>query len=172
MAYCSETSKAKEIIGKYLKGKIIDIGSGGFPITEDAICVDGRNYGKVDVVTDNLYDLYRFGLLREADTVFSSHCLEHLANDTAAITEWSKLLKQDGFIILYLPDGKHYSNENNMEHMRDYNYDNFIFYFNRVFCGAGKNFKGKNLPAIFQLIDSGTDFREDCYSFFVVAKKL
>lgn len=172
MAYYSEAEKAKEIIGKYLYGKIIDIGAGGYPITEEAICVDGRNVGKVDVLTNNLYELYQFGILREADIVFSSHNLEHLTDDTWAITEWSRLLKQDGLLILYLPCGSKYSNEGNMEHMRDYNYDNFMFYFKRVFCGAGKDFKGENFPAIFELIDSGTDYREDCYSFFLVAKKL
>lgn len=172
MEYYSETAKAKELIGEYLKGKIIDIGAGGSPITEDAICVDGRDYGKVDIITDNLYDLFKYEQLRGADLVYSSHCLEHLINDTEAILEWSSLIRQGGHIILYLPDGRKYSNEGNMEHMRDYNYDNFMFYFNRVFCGMGKDFRGGNIPAIFELVHSQEDFRENCYSFIVIAKKL
>lgn len=172
MEYYSETAKAKELIEEYLHGKIIDIGAGGSPITENAICVDGREYGKVDIITDDLYNLYTFGMLHDADVVYSSHCLEHLDNDTSAIKSWWMLLKQGGILILYLPDGRKYSNEGNMEHMRDYNYDNFMFYFNRVFCGLGKDFRGENMPAYFELIHSQEDFRESCYSFILIAKKI
>ena len=172
MAYYSETDKARELIGEYLHGKIVDIGAGGSPITKDAICVDGRDYGKVNIITDNLYSLYEYEQLRDADLLYSSHCLEHLSNDTSAITEWARLIKTGGHLILYLPDGRKYSNEGNMEHMRDYNYDNFMFYFNRVFCGMGKDFKGENLPAYFELVHSQEDFRESCYSFLLIAKKL
>lgn len=170
--YYSETSKAKELIGKYLHGKIIDIGAGGSPITEDAICVDGRDYGKVDLITDNLYDLYKYEQLRGADVIYSSHCIEHLSNPTSAIEEWVRLLKVGGYFILYMPDGKKYSNEGNLEHLFDWDYVGFMFYFKRVFCGVGKDFRGNNLPKIFEVIHSQEDFRESCYSFLIVAKKI
>lgn len=172
MIYYSETAKVKDLIEPYLKGKIIDIGAGGSPITEDAICVDGRDYGKVDFITDNLYELYRHNELRDANVVFSSHCLEHLTNPTSAIEEWARLLIPGGYFILYLPDGRKYSNEGNMEHMFDWDYDTFMFYFKRVFCGIGQDFKGNNIPAIFNLVDSAEDFREGCYSFWLVAQKI
>lgn len=172
MPYYSEADKAKELIAKYLKGMIIDIGSGGSPITENALAIDGRDYGRVDVITNDLYNLSKHTKINDADVVFSSHCLEHLTNPTSAIEDWAKLLKQGGIFILYLPDRRKYSNEGNPEHMNDWDMNTFLFYFTRVFCGVGKDFTGSNFPATFELIESKEDFREDCYSFLIIAKKI
>ena len=37
------------------------------------------------------------------DCVIASHCLEHLANPLLALTEWRRVLKQDGILLLVLP---------------------------------------------------------------------
>jgi len=177
MGYYSETEKVVELIDpKYLQGKVLDIGCGDHKVTLEAIGIDGRDRPGVDFILKDEISIYMLGIiypeLEDANTVFSSHCVEHLENDTSALLSWSALIKPNGYLILYLPDGRKYSNEGNMEHMRDYTYDNFMFYFKRVFCGEGKNFKGENLPAIFKVLESGEDFREDCYSFYVIAEKL
>ena len=39
--------------------------------------------------------------------VFSSHCLEHLCDTTAALSSWWGLVKPGGFLILYLPDSRY-----------------------------------------------------------------
>lgn len=173
--YKSETDKAREIVGKYLSGKIIDIGAGGHKILENAISVDGRDVNDTDVILGDqnmIYHLSKIDFLLEADCVFSSHTLEHLKDDYAAITDWAKIIKSGGYLILYLPDGTKYSNYENEEHCRDYTYKQFMLFFNRCFCGAGKTYDGTNYNATFALIESGEDFRENCYSFYIVAKKI
>ncbi len=37
------------------------------------------------------------------DTVFSSHCLEHVPDDRAAIREWMRVLKVGGFLVCMVP---------------------------------------------------------------------
>jgi len=38
------------------------------------------------------------------DFVFASHCLEHIANPLKALYEWMRILKEDGHLILILPE--------------------------------------------------------------------
>jgi SAM-dependent methyltransferase len=38
------------------------------------------------------------------DFVFASHSLEHIANPLKALYEWMRILKEDGYIILILPE--------------------------------------------------------------------
>lgn len=173
--YLSETDKIKNAVSKYLTGKIIDIGSGGYKVNETAIAVDGRGVENVDFVLNDenmIYSLSYFKELCNADCVFSSHTLEHLKDDYSALLDWSKLLNTGGHLILYLPDGRMYSNVDNLEHCRDYTYDQFMLFFTRCFCGMGKNYRGENFKQIFELVESGEDFKHDCYSFYLVAKKI
>src|ERR1700749_1442663 len=129
MAYYSETDKAREIIDpKYLEGKVLDIGCGTHKIKSDAIGIDGRDVRGVDIVLkdeDEIYELkdsnYEFA--KEANTLFSSHCIEHLRDDYCALMCWHGLIKQGGYLILYLPDGNLYSHDGNLEHMRPYTFD-------------------------------------------------
>lgn len=173
--YKSETEKAKELIKDYLVGKVIDIGAGGYKVLDTAISVDGRNVDNTDIILGDpnmIYHLSKIDVLSDADCVFSSHTLEHLQDDYAAIFDWAKIIKKDGYLILYLPDGTKYSNYDNPEHCRDYTYTQFMLFFNRCFCGAGKTYDGTSYSPVFKLIESGEDFRKDCYSFYVVAQKL
>ena len=48
------------------------------------------------------------------DFVLSSHVLEHIANPLKAISEWARVLKHGGYLILVLPNKK-----NNFDHRRD-----------------------------------------------------
>lgn len=88
------------IAQKFCKGKIIDIGnskdSWAFPdatdccdLTNDPPWNDAMNIP----VKDNWYN-----------SVFSSHCLEHVPDYYGALTEWTRILKPDGILFLYLPD--------------------------------------------------------------------
>jgi predicted SAM-dependent methyltransferase len=173
MAYHSEAAKVRDMsnVMKYVQGKILDIGCGPDKITTNAIGVDGRNLEGVDVITDNPYHLaHRTGV--NFDTVFSSHFLEHLANDYEALVEWISLLTVGGHLVLYLPCGTKYNNRENPEHMRDMKYDDFIFWFRRAFCGEGKDFRGHHLLKLVELVDHATDYGEDRYSFYVIARKV
>ncbi len=178
MANHSEAAKVRDLpnVMQYVVGKIADIGCGSEKITADAIGFDGRALDGGDVKMElNSSDLcFIFDQEHEEsfDTVFSSHFLEHLSNQYAAISDWHSLLKDGGHLVLYLPDGRHYDNKENPEHMIDMKYDDFIFWFNRSFCGEGKDFKGNHLPKLFQLVESGMDVGDQRYSFYVVARKV
>lgn len=183
MAYMSEAAKVRDLpeVMKYITGDILDFGCGGDKIVPHAIGIDGRKLPGVDVVSERLhefsfiFDLASAGFCveedRKWDTIFSSHLLEHLVEPYAAIIAWASLLKQGGHLILYLPDGDHYDNKANPEHMVDMKYEPFMFWFRRAFCGEGKDFKGEHLPAQFELVDHGLDVGEDRYSFYLVARK-
>jgi SAM-dependent methyltransferase len=40
------------------------------------------------------------------DFVFSSHCLEHLTDYITALQEWTRILKPNGILFLYLPSSE------------------------------------------------------------------
>lgn len=46
------------------------------------------------------------------DFVISSHCLEHVANPLKAVSEWLRVLKKDGIILIVLPN-KQYTFDHN-----------------------------------------------------------
>ena len=85
---------------KYLPGKGLDIGYKGDnkhaqPILAGAIGID-RDYPGYDGRTLPFAD-------ESQDFVFSSHCLEHIAKACDAITEWFRVIKPGGYLVLYLP---------------------------------------------------------------------
>lgn len=170
----SESTKIIEKIDKYLVGEIVEIGCGDTPVKDGVFGIDGRNFPCVTKQTSNLYDLdIQFPeLVGTFDCCFSSHVLEHLPDHFRAILEWSKLLKEGGYFILYLPDGNYYPNKKNPEHFHDTKYEDFIFWFRRTFCGEALNFTGHPyFKPYFQLIESGQDIGENRYSFYLVSKK-
>lgn len=171
MAYGSETAKIREKVSKYLNGKIYDIGCGHDKICPEAIGIDGRPVFEGGVIQEGL-TTFPSEIHESLDVVYSSHTLEHMEDDYCTIKEWAKLLKKEGVLILYLPDGRYYNNYSNLEHMRDYQYEQFMLFFRRTFCGEGKNFKGEYLPKTFELLEDGPDIGEDRYSFYLVAKKI
>lgn len=172
MAHQSEAAKVRDLpnVMQYVVGKIADIGCGSEKITTDAVGYDGRPLDGVDIVDDDLGNIPTNNPIY--DTVFSSHFLEHLPNQYGSIDNWRYKLKLGGHLVLYLPDGRHYDNKENPEHMIDMNYDDFMFWFKRSFCGEGKDFKGNYLPKLFELVESGMDVGDQRYSFYVVARKV
>jgi len=172
MAFMNEMSKIKDRILPYLQGTIVDIGCGDAKITEGAIGVDGRRLPGVDMVTDMLSQLANIIKPGTADVVFSSHCLEHQPDDYACLLNWWLILRDGGYLILYLPDGRMYNNEENKEHFYNYNYKDFMFFFKRALCGEARDFNGKPVKQWYHLIESGEDFGDDRYSFFLVAQKV
>lgn len=173
MAFMSESEKVRELpnVMQHIKGKILDYGCGGSKIAPAAIGMDGRALPGVDIVCGDLENPKMAPQLVERfDVVFSSHFLEHTLEPYNMVMMWYQFLIPGGKLILYLPDGRHYINQNNPEHMQDINYDNFMFWFKRCFCGEGKNYHGEHLPKYFELIEHGMDVGYDKYSFYIVAK--
>lgn len=176
MKYMNETSKIRDRVAKYTVGRGIDVGCYDCKVTSECFGIDGREVDGVNLVTNNLYHLPKQlpHLVGNRDFLFSSHCLEHLHDSYRAIFEWAQFIKSGGYLILYLPEGTRYKNIQNEEHLQDTRYGSFIMWFERVFCGTGKNFKGEQyLEPIFNLVEHGIDpEEEDLYSFYLVAKKI
>lgn len=98
--YAGETTKAHSrrqregFFDLYCKGKGLDIGFGGDPISID---VDGFDFEHGDAqflsnVKDDNYDF-----------VYSSHTIEHLPDPYTAVQNWFRVLKPGGYLILYMP---------------------------------------------------------------------
>jgi SAM-dependent methyltransferase len=96
-----EASKTRAVRGKdfdrtYLSGRVIDIGCGPDLVVPHAEPFD-LDQG----------DAQQIGMLRPNlayDTVYSSHCLEHMKDVPAALSQWWALVKRGGFLVLVVPD--------------------------------------------------------------------
>jgi len=100
-----ESSKIKLLLGhnyfkKYLNGKVLDIGCGSDPISKDAACFD-LEHGDANKIDEYFSE-------KSFDCVYSSHCLEHMKNPFDCIKKWFALVKDDGFMIIIIPDGNLY----------------------------------------------------------------
>lgn len=104
----NETSKAnKRRIGTWLFNKVfvkkvIDIGAGHDCIKKE----DFPNITSVDRFDKNSGDaqlITNYRKIESYETVYSSHCLEHLKYPKMALLEWWQLLKFDCYLILVVP---------------------------------------------------------------------
>lgn len=167
--YMSEAAKVRDMpqLMKYVTGRIADVGAGHDKITPDAIAFDGRSLDGVNVVREGcMLDNTWF------DAVFSSHFLEHTPSPFEYIMDWYSHLNPGGHIVIYMPDKAHYNSTENLEHLWNWSYEDFLFWFKRTFCGEGKNYRGEHIPKLFELIDSGMDVGDDRYSFYLIARKV
>lgn len=96
-----ETSKIRWFVMKWCQGKGIDLGCQRDPITPDCIAMDLRVLPEVNHVGDIRGPLPWPDA--EFDFVYSSHALEDIVDTQAALTEWSRILKPGGNLILYVP---------------------------------------------------------------------
>ena len=158
--HVSETSKIRHIMLPYCQGVTLDVGCGPDKIKPDALGVDLRPLPYVDIVADisNLHEELLKQGYENVDTVFSSHCLEHLKDDQAALHSWISILKKGGYLCLYLPDDRFYDNRSNPEHLSYYTYFDFMNMFHDTF-------------PFMKVIKSGPHVGPDKYSFYLIAQK-
>lgn len=169
MAYSSEAAKVRDMphVMKYVTGRVADVGAGHDKITPDAVAFDGRPLDGVNVVQEGcMLDNTWY------DTVFSSHFLEHAPSPFEYIMDWYQHLNLGGHVVIYLPQKDAYNSHENLEHLWNWSYEDFLFWFRRTFCGEGKDFRGNHLPKLFELVDSFLDVGDDRYSFIVIARKV
>ena len=125
----AETTKAKQrrlkenFFKKYCNGEGIDIGYGGDLVVENTIGWDYEN-GDAQYLTEIDDERYDF--------VYTSHVIEHMIDAKVALQNWWRVLKKNGYLLLYLPhrelyekkktlpsnwnpDHKHFFVENNHE---------------------------------------------------------
>lgn len=123
-----ESRKIVWEVAPFLRGRGLDLGCGSFKVLPHVISVDNGHHEmfghsiKPDVRVETAEKLDMFGS-QSMDFVFSSHLLEHIEDDKAALKEWWRLIKQGGYLVLYLPHKDFYPNVGqpgaNPDHKRD-----------------------------------------------------
>lgn len=105
-----ENLKIKYDIVPYTRGRGLDVGCGGSKTYAHMIGVDNLHHAiefgwdmHPDVVVQDACDLGIFAS-ESMDFVFSSHLLEHIQLAPVALSEWWRLIKPGGYLVLYLPD--------------------------------------------------------------------
>jgi SAM-dependent methyltransferase len=97
-------SAREDALRRWANGEGLDIGGGArssLPGRAETLDFDPRWRDRIDIfapcdhipVEDGRYDF-----------IVASHILEHLPNPIAALAEWSRVLRKDGTLILFLPD--------------------------------------------------------------------
>lgn len=159
----NESAKIKYELIRYTKGKGIDIGCGPWKVMSHVVGVDNIPYGGEhgnNITSDCLaLDFFAPGSM---DFVFSSHLLEHIWDTQAALKHWWKLLKNGGYLILYLPHKDLYPNMGqpgaNPDHKHDFTPQDIIDAM-------------KSAAPHWDLVDNQTRSQDREYSFFQVFRK-
>ena len=105
-------------IVEYTKGTVLNIGSGPFRLYNHFINIDDMeawdgNMWKPDLIRDAA-DLAIFGT-KSIDAVFSSYLLQDIKDPEKVLKEWWRVIKDDGYLVLYLPLKTIEFNENTEE---------------------------------------------------------
>lgn len=95
-----ESTKTVEVRGpgfaeRYLRGRVIDIGSGGDLVVSHAEPFDFEH--------GDAREILRYRDAGTYDAVHSSHCLEHMADPVGVLAGWWKLLRPGGYLVLVVP---------------------------------------------------------------------
>jgi len=96
----NETSKTNllrgpEFASKYLSGRVLDIGCG-----QDIVCPHAQPF---DLEHGDAQSIGKHLPANTYDTVHSSHCLEHMVDPVAALSQWWSLVKPGGYLVLVVP---------------------------------------------------------------------
>ena len=96
-----ETSKVRQRVKEWISGKGLDLGCGLDKIHPEAIGIDQIPFPGVNFTLD-IRDLYILDT-NSFDYVFSAHTLEDIEDTEDTLREWWRVLKFQGYLILYLP---------------------------------------------------------------------
>lgn len=104
-----ESRKIKYLLPRYTRGRVLEIGCGMEKAFPHFIGYDsGHHFGQGAAnVMGDAGDLSLFSD-ESFDAVFSSHVLEHMEDMSAALAEWSRVIKPGGFLCLYVPSANLY----------------------------------------------------------------
>lgn len=98
---------------EFCHGKGLDVGAGKWPFP-----------GARPIDTLHGLDAMALPLAAgaEVDYIFSSHCLEHLADPVGAIEHWKTHIRPGGVLFLYLPhpDMKYWQPTRNRKHLHSW----------------------------------------------------
>lgn len=112
--YKAESKKIVWDVAPYLRGRGLDIGAGTFKVLPHVIsvdnCIDSKLFGMPvmpDVKVKSADDLSMFAT-SQMDFVYSSHLLEHMEDPEKTLKEWWRVVRDGGYMILYLPHDELY----------------------------------------------------------------
>jgi ADP-heptose:LPS heptosyltransferase/predicted SAM-dependent methyltransferase len=160
-----ESSKIRWELVPYMLGRCLDLGCGPWKVFPHFVGVDnGHHWGTMgaDVAVETAEDLSIFAT-QSHDCVYSSHLLEHIPpeNVTACLQEWMRVLKNGGYLVLYLPDEDEYPKVGeygaNKDHKWNVNYQRVVDYMAKTTRG-------------WDLVDFQKRNQDDEYSLFFVFK--
>ncbi len=110
-----EAGPIRKAIAEYVQGKGVDIGCGMEKICSNAIGLDHEfeynNYKKPRTAADVFGPWEPYIRRTEDDSldfVFSSHLLEDYDRADRALLEWVRVVKPNGYVVLFLPRDKAY----------------------------------------------------------------
>lgn len=94
-----ESKKSSQFFSDFeksiLRESVMDIGAGKDPIVAHA--------DVFDLAQGDANHITRY-ISRRYDCVYSSHCLEHMRDPSAALLEWWELVKPGGWLFFFVPD--------------------------------------------------------------------
>lgn len=164
-----EASKISWEIVRWTRGRGLDLGCGPKATFPHFIRVDNLkdthlfgHHIKPDVRVDTAEDLSVFGS-ESMDFVFSSHLLEHIEPEKVVKTlrEWMRVIRLNGYLVLYLPDEDQYPKvgeaEANPDHKWNVSCSHLLEYMAK--CGS------------WDLVDFQKRSAGDEYSLFFVFQK-
>lgn len=162
-----ESDKIAAIAVPYLQGEcFLDIGCGQRKVWPSAIGIDSNqafaHYTKSDLQMDGAH-LAIIGN-ETVDAVFSSHLLEHFEDTAAVLTEWARVLKIGGHMVLYVPSANLYPKMGEPGANTDHKVDFYPGDIERFFANG-------HIPGQWTLLESEerSEFAE--YSLFIVVRK-
>lgn len=89
---------------RYISGQGLDLGCGDNRIHDWLIGVD-KNPGTTQRGPNIIHDITKLDIFadKSQDFIFSSHTLNELEDKPSVLKEWWRLIKDEGYLILYLP---------------------------------------------------------------------
>lgn len=148
----SEAAKVRFDLVRYMAGTVLDLGCGPAKIfpAKNIIGVDNDVDAKLFGIKANP-NIYADATKRlpfedgYADTIFSSHLLEHAEDYKATLKEWWRVLKVGGYLILYLPHADWYPNigmpHANVDHKHDFRNDDITHAMRECAWRSGKGWE-------------------------------
>ncbi|CAM4433608.1 class I SAM-dependent methyltransferase [Flavobacterium terrigena] len=177
----------------YLKENGIASEAVGVDLFEDKI--NPQNYKPLDnFIFGNIEEIHLEQYVNYFDVIFLPDVLEHLLEPKNVLNKISQYLKNDGKIIISMPNIRHYSAINKIFFKGDFSYEEsgiFDYTHLRFYCRKNiiqlieqsnykviieqssiKNYKGKSLTKIFNQITFGFFEEFLSYQYFFVATKV
>jgi len=117
----AEVDMCRERLIQWCQGEGLDLGCGASKIKPDVIGIDDCDKRVANILGD-ITDLSRFAT-GVFDFIFSSHALEDIQDTKSTLTEWLRVIKPGGYLVLYCPDKQYYYNLDDPRHNQRHKHD-------------------------------------------------